>query len=224
MKNVCAPGGKAWTKPDLLAAIPELQRARCGTSVQSRDGRTRETLTFTDQSFWRFGFYVRSRAVGSGFNVRLRDPPPVSTHPQRNRVGRAVPCTIPQRFSCPVATISMVRAVARRRGDEAHRPVRGSHPRLAHGGRHDGGRRRRHPGYTWFSTSNDSLWLTLAAPGISLVLLVAARRRAAARRRELLAGRLCLRCGYDLHLSRPVPRVRHPHARRPGQHPCRCRR
>ena len=181
---------------DVERAVPDIAGSTATRQRTDAGGAREELVTYVDPtSHWRFGFYFNAAGGWIGFNS-ASGTPPLAARPRRNALVVAYPSV--RNVLLPAATIAWLRAAARRRGDEAHRPVSGAHPRLAHGGRHDGGGRQAHPGYTWFSTSNDSLWLTLAAPGISLVLLVAARRRAARRRRELLAGRLCLRCGYDL--------------------------
>jgi hypothetical protein len=188
-----------WTRADVERAFPGTAGSTATRQQHNAGGTREEIVTYIDPtSYWRFGFYFNSAGRWTGFNVGSGSPP-LAARPRRNALVVAYPSV--RNVLLPAATIAWVALLlagaAMRHTDRAagliHASLMAAATMVAVA--------QAHPGYAWFSTSNDYLWLTLAAPAISLVLLVAAGRRAARRRRELLAGRLCIGCGYDLRAS-----------------------
>lgn len=57
------------------------------------------------------------------------------------------------------------------------------------------------PQYAWLSPANRYVWLGLALMTITWIRLALAIDAATRRRRKLIAAKICLTCGYDMHVT-----------------------
>jgi hypothetical protein len=163
------------------------------------DGRALESVAFVDpQSDWLFEFKFDDNGRWTGYRIGSDDPPPPMRPPDHLAVETWLQMRAPLIPATGIAWLALVLpGVALRHSAPG--------PHLVHGSLMAGVAilviAEAHPGYPWFSFSNDRLMFGGVAVGVSALLLMATRRDAARRLRVLAANQVCLTCGYDLRAT-----------------------